>query len=305
VAVEERSYMIAAALQLLPLTRRYLPSHSSRVDGALQVLLAQGARPALSRLEDDVANDAPDSDGKLEEAKIQELPGAVARDRRFGYLIQRMAIRGNYRRARELTARVSDPQIRSSLEQQLIYAEGADLLQRGKTDAAQMEAEKLIRGAGRCRLLLGVARVKALKHPPKQTDGNVWHCLADLKEVSPDERPALQVAAAEILGHTDSAAGLSTLLQAVEGYNLAASRRAAVADKQKDQPVTKAESPQIYAQPVPLGDFEEAIPLLMRSDADGTEAAVATLQSEPLLGRRLATVLAVRQGHRRAARFRP
>jgi hypothetical protein len=176
----------------------------------------------------------------------------------------------------------------------VIYAQGSDLLKRGKLVEAQTEAYKLLRGADRCRLLLGIARTRAVKTPPKETDADIWTCLSELPDVRPDDRPAIQVSAAEVIARTDPMAALSTLLQAVEGYNRIATRQTSASEK-PDQHAGGAEPPRIYAEPVPLGDFEQVIPLLMRTDPEGTEAAVSILQSEPLLGRCLVAILALRQ----------
>lgn len=287
------SFYVACRM-LLPKYERHAPDLVPAASSLLQTLAADV--PPQLRQESAFESLKADAPVGLDESleRIEKEASGPRRDEQYLALVADLWERSEFTKLRAVAAKISDDEVRGQLTALINFKEAAGLLERPATlDEAERLAGKVPDGAERAMLWIGIMRGYARAGNAARAAQAAGTMLASVRKVGDARRPYLLLCAAGELARFDPNLARVTLVEAVRDFN-----------EQKEEALDEVEWGQrveagFLSRFFPIGvkglvcNFGEALPPLLKSDADGAIAAVETLRSEKMLAEALLTAAVV------------
>lgn len=216
-AGNDKQGVFNAAAGLLPRARKYLPERAIQLASLVEALTPANAL-ATKQAGGIAGPKPPDPEGRAREKEIEALPDEQAKDAAYLRLASDLLWDNQSGRAREVAAKITDPEARAALNRLLDVEDGAEALEQGKIGQAVKIADRMSPSAERATLMAAIAaaRVKTSKQLAVDT---ALVALQEAANITDGRQPYVQLAVAQVLAAADAKLAFEVFRLAVAAFN--------------------------------------------------------------------------------------
>lgn len=290
---EQRSRFYVAGYLLFPKAQRYAPDLTYQISAAMQTLI----RDVPTQLTQDSTYEnltltAPKTlDKTLSE--IEKNQNEEHRDAQYLALVSDLWQNREFKAAETVAARIQNDEARTGLATIISFGKAVAALEEQHYEEAEGIAAKLPQGVELAVLKLGFAHAYLESGDSQRALESINSALTAARHVEDARSPFLMLSSASQLTRIDSAFAHTTLREAVKEFNV--DRKGSAAQAEWQQRIAAGMLWRYFpvrVKGVDL-DLEQTLSALVKTDREGTMAAVNELADEEKLGRALIAVARV------------